>query len=96
MEANNQQCRLFQSLKRGMQKCLNRRNVANHMAILMAEVEAKVNELEKKVELLAKAVSMMMLEGEELPEDEVKEIRSRLNDWLRGKRGEFVDLKEIA
>jgi len=66
------------------------------MAILMAEVEAKVNELEKKVELLAKAVSMMMLEGEELPEDEVKEIRSRLNDWLRGKRGEFVDLKEIA
>ncbi|GEM_PF-1158218 len=79
-----------------MQKCLNRRNVANHMAILMAEGEAKVNELEKKVELLAKAVSMMMLEGEELPEDEVKEIRSRLNDWLRGKRGEFVDLKEIA
>ena len=66
------------------------------MAILMAEGEAKVNELEKKVELLAKAVSMMMLEGEELPEDEVKEIRSRLNDWLRGKRGEFVDLKEIA
>jgi len=66
------------------------------MAILMAEGEAKVNELEKKVELLAKAVSMMMLEGEELPEDEVKEIRSRLNDWLRGKRGEFVDLEEIA
>jgi ElaB/YqjD/DUF883 family membrane-anchored ribosome-binding protein len=66
------------------------------MAILMTEVEAKVNELEKKVELLAKAVSMMMLEGEELSEDEVKEIRSRLNDWLRGKRGEFVDLEEIA
>jgi ElaB/YqjD/DUF883 family membrane-anchored ribosome-binding protein len=66
------------------------------MAILMTEVEAKVNELEKKVELLAKAVSMMMLEGEELSEDEVKEIRSRLNDWLRGKREEFVDLEEIA
>ena len=49
-----------------------------------------------KVELLAKTVSMMMLEGEELPEDEVKEITSRLNDWLRGKRGEFIDLEEIA
>ncbi len=62
----------------------------------MAEVEAKVYELEKKVELLAKAVSMMMLEGEELSEDEIKEIRSRLSDWLRGKREEFVDLEEIA
>jgi hypothetical protein len=39
---------------------------------------------------------MMMLEGEELPEDEAKEITSRLNDWLRGKRGEFIDLEEIA
>jgi ElaB/YqjD/DUF883 family membrane-anchored ribosome-binding protein len=62
----------------------------------MAEVEAKVNGLEKKVELLAKAASMIMLEGEESSEDEVKEIRSRLNDWLRGKREEFVDLEEIA
>ena len=66
--------------------------MTKYKAALMAEVEAKVNELEKKVELLAKAVSMMMLEGEELSEDEIKEIRSRLSDWLRGKRGEFVDL----
>lgn len=66
------------------------------MTILMTEVEVKVNELEKKVELLAKAVSMMMMEGEELSEDEVKEIRSRLNDWLRGNKEEFVDLEEIA
>ena len=39
---------------------------------------------------------MMMPEGEELSEDEIKEIRSRLNYWLKGKRGEFVDLEEIA
>lgn len=31
----------------------------------MSEVEAKVNELEKKVELLARALSMMMVEGED-------------------------------
>jgi len=62
----------------------------------MAEVEARVNELEKKVELLTKAVSTLMLEGEESSEDEVKEVRSRLNDWLRGKREEFIDLEEIV
>jgi ElaB/YqjD/DUF883 family membrane-anchored ribosome-binding protein len=63
---------------------------------LMAEVEARVNELEKKVELLTKAVSTLMLEEEESSEDEVKEVRSRLNDWLRGKREEFIDLEEIV
>jgi ElaB/YqjD/DUF883 family membrane-anchored ribosome-binding protein len=62
----------------------------------MAEVEARVNELEKKVELLTKAVSTLMLEEEESSEDEVKEVRSRLNDWLRGKREEFIDLEEIV
>jgi len=66
------------------------------MAILMAEVEARVNELEKKVELLTKAVSTLMLEEEESSEDEVKEVRSRLNDWLRGKREVFIDLEEIV
>jgi ElaB/YqjD/DUF883 family membrane-anchored ribosome-binding protein len=62
----------------------------------MAEVETRVNELEKKVELLTKAVSTLMLEEEESSEDEVKEVRSRLNDWLRGKREVFIDLEEIV
>lgn len=66
------------------------------MVILMTEVEVKVNELEKKVELLAKAVSLMMMEGEELSEEEVKEVRARLNDWLKGSTEEFVDFEEIA
>ncbi|MBO3797401.1 MAG: hypothetical protein QW491_05510 [Thermoproteota archaeon] len=79
-----------------MQKRLNFESVVNHMVILMTEVEVKVNELEKKVELLAKAVSLMMMEGEELSEEEVKEVRARLNDWLKGSREEFVDFEEIA
>lgn len=62
----------------------------------MSEVEVKVNELEKKVELLAKAVSLMMMEGEELSEEEVKEVRFRLNDWLKKSREEFVDFEENA
>lgn len=70
--------------------------MANHTAIVMTEVEVKINELEKKVELLAKAVSIMMMEGEELSEDEVREIKSRLNDWVKGSREEFIDLEKIA
>jgi len=38
----------------------------------------------------------MIMEGEELPEDEVKEIESRLNDWLKKDKKEFVDLDEIV
>jgi len=36
------------------------------------------------------------MEGEELSEDEVKEIESRLNDWLKKDKKEFVDLDEIV
>jgi len=37
----------------------------------------------------------MMMEGEELPEDEVEEIKSRLNDFLKGQKGAFMNLDEI-
>jgi len=55
-------------------------------------LEARVNELEKKVELLIKAISVMMRGREELSEEEIEEIRSRLNDWFEGRKEEFVDV----
>jgi len=58
----------------------------------MSSIEARVTELERKLAILAKAVSVMMMEGEELPEDEVEEIKSRLNDFLEGQKGAFMDL----
>ncbi|MEM2865167.1 MAG: hypothetical protein QW569_04040 [Candidatus Bathyarchaeia archaeon] len=59
-------------------------------------LEAKVNELEERVRLLAKAVNLMLMEGEELPEEEAEELRSRLNDWIKGRREEFIKLDEVV
>jgi len=61
----------------------------------MSSIEARVTELERKLAILAKAVSVMMMEGEELSEDEVEEIKSGLNDFLKGQKGAFVYLDEI-
>jgi len=61
----------------------------------MSGIEARVTELERKLAILAKAVSIMMIEGEELSENEVKEIKSRLNDSLKGHKEAFIDLDEI-
>ncbi|UNQ73419.1 hypothetical protein [Infirmifilum sp. NZ] len=61
----------------------------------MSSIEARVAELERKLAILAKAVGIMIMECEELSEDEVKEIKSRLNDFLKGQKGAFMDLDEI-
>ncbi|WP_460024636.1 hypothetical protein [Infirmifilum sp. SLHALR2] len=61
----------------------------------MSSIEARVTELERKLAILAKAVSVMMIEGEELSEEEVEEIKSRLDDFLKGQKGAFMDLDEI-
>ena len=45
--------------------------------------EGEISELEEKVRLLAKTVNLMLMEGEESPEEEV---RSRINDWFKGGR----------
>ena len=62
----------------------------------MSNVEVRVSELEGKIRLLAEAMNLLLMEGEELPEEEVKEIKSRLNDWLKGNKDEFVDFEEIV
>jgi len=61
----------------------------------MSSIEARVTELERKLAILVKAVSVMMMDGEELSEEEVEEIKSRLNDFLKGQKGAFMDLDEI-
>ncbi|MEM2122145.1 MAG: hypothetical protein QXE79_00750 [Candidatus Bathyarchaeia archaeon] len=59
-------------------------------------LEAEVNELEGGVGLLAKAVNLMLMEGEELPEEEAEEPRSRLSDRIKGRREEFIKLDGVA
>ncbi|MEM2927455.1 MAG: hypothetical protein QXP60_00585 [Nitrososphaerota archaeon] len=62
----------------------------------MSEVEAKVNELEERIKLLAKAMNLILMEEEELPEDEVKEVMSRLKDWLRKGKDEFIEIEKVV
>lgn len=56
----------------------------------LSEVEVKINMLEEKVRLLARAMNLILMEGEELLE--VEEVKSRLRDWLRRKEDEFIEV----
>jgi hypothetical protein len=60
----------------------------------MSAIEARLIELEKKVVMLARALNVLLAEGEELPEEEIEEIRARLKDWVEGRGGEFVGLDD--
>lgn len=59
-------------------------------------LEAKIRGLEEKVRVLARAMNLILMEGEELSEEEVNEVKRRLNDWLKGNKGEFVSLDEAV
>ena len=61
----------------------------------MSVLEARVAELERKVDILTKALNILLAEGEELPEEEVKEIKARLEDWLKKRSEKFTDLEEV-
>jgi hypothetical protein len=58
-------------------------------------MQSKIDELERKVSNLSKAVQLMIFEeGEALPKEEIKELKSRLKDYF-SKKGEFVSLEEL-
>jgi len=58
--------------------------------------EAKLAELEKKVDAIMRGLNLMLFEeGELLPDEEVKELKARLDDYLKGRRFEFVKLDEL-
>jgi 5-carboxymethyl-2-hydroxymuconate isomerase len=55
--------------------------------------EAKVAELERKVDTLMRGLNLLLFEeGEVFPEAEVEELRARLDDYLKGRRSEFLPL----
>ena len=60
----------------------------------MVGLEVKVAELEEKIKVIARAMNLMLMEGEELPKEEIEEVKRRLNDWLKGDKGEFISLEE--
>jgi len=57
--------------------------------------EAKLVELEKKVDVLMRGLNLLLFEeGDTLPEKEVEDLEARLDDYVKGKRSEFAKLGE--
>jgi len=55
--------------------------------------EARVVELERKVDTIMKGLNVLLFEeGETFPSEEVEELKTRLDDYVKGKRSEFVTL----
>jgi len=59
-------------------------------------VEGKVLELERKVDVLSRALYLMLfVDAEALPEGEVEELKELLSAYVQGKRDDFVSLDEL-
>ena len=57
--------------------------------------EAKLVELEKKVDVLMRGLNLLLFEeGDTLPGKEVEDLKARLDDYVKGKRSEFAKLDE--
>jgi len=57
--------------------------------------EAKLVELERKIDAIMRGLNLLLFEGGELlPDDEVEELKARLEDYVKGRRFEFVKLDE--
>ena len=59
-------------------------------------VEVKVLELERKIDVLSKALYLVLFEdAEALPKKEVEELKELLSAYVQGKRDDFVPLNEL-
>jgi hypothetical protein len=57
--------------------------------------EAKLVELERKIDAIVRGLNLLLFEeGELLPDDEVEGLKARLEDYVKGRRFEFVKLDE--
>ncbi len=59
-------------------------------------VQAELRKLEEKVNLLSKALHILLFEKKEkLPRKEAREIQQRLSAYWKGKENEFVNLEDV-
>ena len=57
--------------------------------------DARLVELERKIDAIMRGLNLLLFEeGELLPDDEVEELKARLEDYVKGRRFEFVKLDE--
>ena len=60
----------------------------------MAQTE--LHELEKRVNLLSKALHVLLFEEKEkVSKKEAQEIEKRLSSYLNGRKNEFVNLEDV-
>ncbi len=58
--------------------------------------QTELKELERKVDLLSKALHLLLFEKKEkISKKEVNEIKRRLSAYLRGKKNQFVNLEDV-
>jgi hypothetical protein len=58
--------------------------------------ETKLVELEKKVDVILRGLNVLLFgESEVLKEDEIRDLKERLNDYVTGRNSEFVKLDEL-
>ena len=58
--------------------------------------EARLVELERKVDVIMKGLNLFLFgEGEVLPDNEIRELQQRLEDYVTARSSEFVKLDEI-
>lgn len=56
----------------------------------------ELKKLEKKVNLLSKALHLLLFEEKErVSKKEVSEIEQRLSGYLKGKKNQFVNLEDV-
>jgi len=58
-------------------------------------VESRLLELEKRVDVLERALYLLFEEGEDVSREEVEEIRERLKDYFEGRMKEFISFEEF-
>lgn len=58
--------------------------------------EAKLDELERKVDVIMRGLNLLLFgEGEVVPENEIRDLKGRLDDYVASRSSEFVSLDEL-
>jgi len=58
--------------------------------------QTELKKLEKKVNLLSKALHLLLFEEKEgVSKKEAREIEERLSAYLKGKKNQFVNLEDV-
>jgi len=58
--------------------------------------EAKLAELEWKVDVIMRGLNLLLFgEGEVVPENEIRDLKGRLDDYVASRSSEFVSLDEL-